>query len=121
MNPFAAHTYVVEKLTAAGVGRVYVDMPDTLTLPAVIVYPSTPWVEPHTMGQWRINLRVQCVGGLNGGNTQAHKDVSGLVGKVLSVFPIQGSIDAPSQDKAGTVDVLQAWVPVSVQLTDDEE
>lgn len=113
-----ARTYVQGLLEPLGV-NVYLVAPQAgVTPPGVVIKPSNNWVERQTMTQFKVNLDLEVTAQPAGTNESAMDRLETLVGQIITIFPINGSVSAPEEMKVGQADLLTTIVPISVQVTE---
>lgn len=113
-----ARTYVQTALEPLGV-NVYLTAPQAgVTPPGVVIKPSNNWVEVMTMTQFRVNLDLEVTAQPAGTNESAMERLETLIGQIIGIFPINGSVGAPQDIKIGQADLLTATVPITVLVTE---
>lgn len=113
-----ARTFVQTALEPLGV-NVYLVAPQAgVTPPGVVIKPANNWVERETLTQFRVNLDLEVTAQPAGTNEAAMERLETLIGQIIGIFPINGSVGAPQEIKVGQADLLTATVPIMVHVTE---
>lgn len=106
----------IDAATPDGV-TVYDHPADVVAIPAIVIDPTDPWIEPATMGSWRWALVLHLV--------HARGDVSSALDWIearrveiqtaLDGFGAQvGGLGAPDQIEVGEIETIQADLAVEI-------
>lgn len=113
-----ARIFVQEALEPLGV-NIYMTAPQAgVTPPGIVIKPSNNWVEVMTISQFRVNLDLEVTAQPAGTNESAMDRLETLIGQIIGIFPINGSVGAPQDIKIGQADLLTATVPITVLVTE---
>jgi hypothetical protein len=108
----------------AGVaGNVYAWVPETIIPPAVVLVPSSPYLEPTLLNKstlkLQINMTVTCAVAYTS-NPASLDNLEQLILSVLAVIPSGyeiGQIDRPTVTQVGSSNLLVADISVSTIYT----
>lgn len=89
-----------------------------LTPPCVVITASQNWVDRITLKQFNVHFDLEVTAQPAGTNEAAMQRLEDLVAEIIAIFPINGSVQAPTSQKVGQADLLTSIVPVSVQVTE---
>lgn len=113
-----ARDYVLTALAPLGV-NVYVITPQAgVTPPSVEITASNNWLTQRTLRQFAVNLDLKVTAQPAGTNQSAMERLEDLVAQIAAIFPLNGSVSAPTSEKIGQADVLTTIVPITVQVTE---
>lgn len=119
MSPLTdGREYVGGLLEPLGVNIYYSAPQAGVTPPGVVILASNNWVENYTLRQATVAFDLEVTAQPAGTNESAMQRLEDLVWQIMQIFPLNGSVSAPTSQKVGQADLLTAIVPIKVQVTE---